>query len=204
MPFLKEKVRLAQPKSSQATVDRQVLSRPLKIQSEVKATDNEASPFSSVCSVYQETLLPCRRPRQQQRCSNTKSKNLVKNYGRAFCAFSCSETATPYIIDIINKEKFINVDIEEFRSFVKVQKDNISSMNGLRELLIVKDDEVHEEKIYKSVFQQLSIIFIKFFSVNWIYNGKLMNKDAHLKVRFKMLRRVKNPEYFTYLSSSAK
>jgi len=61
-------------------------------------------------------------------------------------------------------------------------------------------NEVSEEELnLKKVFQEICIIFLKFFCVNWLYNSKISEKIAHLKYRFKLLRRVRNPQYFTYL-----
>ena len=51
----------------------------------------------------------------------------------------------------------------------------------------------------KRVFKAIGIIFIRDFTVNWVYNSKIADKLTHLKYRFKMLRRVQNPEFFTYL-----
>jgi len=52
---------------------------------------------------------------------------------------------------------------------------------------------------FKRLFQVISEIFIKYFSVNWIFDSKVQYKQAHLKFRFKILRRIQNPELFTYL-----
>jgi hypothetical protein len=62
------------------------------------------------------------------------------------------------------------------------------------------DDEDDEyTRSYKRVFQGISKVFIKFFSVNWIFDGKLKYKNEHIKFRNRMLRRIEKPEMFTYL-----
>jgi len=70
--------------------------------------------------------------------------------------------------------------------------------------LLVTSEDSAEVAAYKRVFQGLSIIFVKFFSVNWIFSGKLFNKLAHLQCRLKILRRIKNPEHFTYFKGFVK
>jgi hypothetical protein len=59
--------------------------------------------------------------------------------------------------------------------------------------------DTEKEMEFKNILKKLGEIFIKNFSVNWIFSGKMTYKEAHLKFRFKMLRRIRNPELFTYL-----
>lgn len=102
----------------------------------------------------------------------------------------------PYINPLLQKEK---ITLKDFRKYFTAQRQQVRSIVGLRNLLLVTSDDTAEVAAYKRVFQGLSIIFVKFFSVNWIFSGKLFNKMAHLQCRLKILRRIKNPEYFTYL-----
>jgi hypothetical protein len=53
-------------------------------------------------------------------------------------------------------------------------------------------------KSFKKAFQELTEIFVKYFSVNWILNSKLQYKIEYLKCRYKILRRIKNPHLFAY------
>jgi hypothetical protein len=50
----------------------------------------------------------------------------------------------------------------------------------------VKDSK--ETQNQKLVFQRVSEIFIKYFSVNLIFTGRLNYKQEYLKFRYKMLR----------------
>lgn len=126
----------------------------------------------------------------------TSAKNIIKNYGRALHNFAISNMSLPYIGPLLDREK---QNLKDFRKFFYSKKKQVRSIAGLRTLILVMPEDNLQIAAFKRVFQALSIIFIKFFSVNWIFSGKLFNKLAHLKCRFKMLRRIKSPENFTYL-----
>ena len=203
MRFLKNKVRLSQQKNLEAERN--------SIETSSQARDistglpvQEVSPQKQECSNTCEYLLPIRKPRQKPSSSNANSKNIVKNYGKAFCMFASSEISIPYFNSILNKRNYHNIKTNEFMQFFKIQKEKVNNIESLRKLLIVETEDTQEMSEYKTVFQQLCVTFLKYFSVNWIYSGRLLHKDAHLKARFKMMRRVQNPEFFTYLNSSAK
>ena len=68
-------------------------------------------------------------------------------------------------------------------------------------MLIVQPGESIERANFKMGFQEMSIIFLKYFGVNWVFNGKISYKQIHLESIPKMLRRVKYPEYFTTITS---
>jgi len=131
----------------------------------------------------------------------TSSKTIVKNFGKAMCAFAASELAMPYLKQIV--EQGANV-IKSFQMYIKKKKNGVDSIESLRSLLLIGRGDGEEVMLYKKIFQEVSIIFIKYFSVNWIFQGKMAHKQAHLRARFKMLRRVQNPEYFTYFKGFVK
>ena len=130
------------------------------------------------------------------------SKNIVKNYGKALCAFASSPIAIYYLETIIKKYSYTFVKLAAFMEYIRGKKEGINSINSLRRLLVVGKNENKEMAAYKHIFQEVSIIFLKYFAVNWIFNGKLVQKKIHLDFRFKMLRRVQNPKLFTYLKAS--
>lgn len=130
---------------------------------------------------------------------NSSTKNIVKNFGRAFATFALSDISVKYL-EIILKDK--KLSLQDFRDFVAARKEGIDGISSLRDMLLVHRLDKEKLAICKRVFQEISVIFIKFFSVNWIFDSKVGNKIAHVKSRFKMLRRIKSPEYFTYLKTS--
>ena len=124
------------------------------------------------------------------------TKTVVKNYGKAIASFVISPIAVPYLSPLIDRE---GVSIEEFTRYIAEAKEKIEGIDTLRALLLVESHDIRKVAAFKRIFQNMSEIFIKYFSVNWIFSGRMQNKQAHLKFRFKMLRRIQNPQLFTYL-----
>jgi len=129
------------------------------------------------------------------------TKNLLKNYGKAICSFAISELAHPYLLPIIEKEK---VEMKDFSEFVFNIKENIDSIQTFRAVLLINESDSREVKAYKKMFAAMGEVFIKYFSVNWIFSGRITHKEAHLKFRFRMLRRIQDPESFTYILKTKK
>jgi len=128
----------------------------------------------------------------------TPSRNIIKNYSRALTTFALSSMALSYLETIIAKEGSL-MTLKDFLDFVKENKKRVNCIKNLREMLLVSSYDNKKIAAMKKVFTRICEIFLKFFSVNWIYNSKISDKMMHMKYRFKMLRRVRNPEYFTYL-----
>jgi len=124
------------------------------------------------------------------------TKTVVKNYGKAIASFALSPIAIPYLNPMLKQE---GIKLNEFIHYISAVKESIEGIDTFRALLLIKDSDEKKTASSKRIFQSVGEIFIKYFSVNWIYSGRMMNKKAHLKFRFKMLRRIKNPELFTYL-----
>lgn len=193
MPYLKNKVNSArQNNSSISRANAQKLqildqTQPTSLKTKVEARKEPSKKDSKKSS---QTVSKTKRDQ-----SKPSSKNIVKNFGKAMCSFASSELSLPYLNRInVNWD----VNLENFQEYIQKKRDLIDSIDSLRSLLLImkNDDEVIVG--YKKIFQEISIIFIKYFSVNWIFQGKMSHKQAHLKARFKMLRRIKSPQHFTY------
>lgn len=130
-----------------------------------------------------------------------ETKNIVLNYGRAISSFAVSNLALSYLEPLLEKE---GVTLEKFKEFVMTMKKQIGGICSFRSMLMTSESNNEEEVKYKRIYRMLAEIFIKMFSVNWISHGKMGHKDTYLKYRFKMLRRVRNPEWFTYLKGDRK
>jgi len=126
------------------------------------------------------------------------TKNIVKNYGKAICSFACSEIGKPYLDSVLEKNN-IQQKHKEFIAYICKVKESIDSIQSFRSLLLITENDTDDMIAYKRAFAAIGEIFIKYFSVNWIFSGRITHKDTHLKFRFKMLRRIQNPEFFTYL-----
>lgn len=127
------------------------------------------------------------------------TKNIVKNYARAICNFISMEVAQEYLEDL--RDKLGCESIEEFKSFVFANKESVDCIQRFKSMLLTNKHDCEKLCTFKKMFQMIGEIFIKFFSVNWIYGGRLKHKKAHLAFRFKMLRRLKKPQLFTHLKS---
>ena len=124
------------------------------------------------------------------------SNNIMKNYCRGIINFSLSNLAITYLIPLLQKHQ---IELQTFRKFIQAKKSKINCIKQLRQMLLVTPNDNAVTASVKSIFKDLTIIFLKFFAPNWIYNTKIIDKFAHLKFRFKILRRVKEPLHFTYL-----
>jgi len=124
------------------------------------------------------------------------TKNISKNYGRAICSFAASHIAYPYLEKILENE---GISSRVFLVYINEIKEKIDGLQHFRSVLMVNEADSEEILAIKKCFVKISEVFIKKFSVNWIYNSKVFHKEAHLKFRFKMLRRIQCPELFTYL-----
>ena len=148
-----------------------------------------------------------RTPKRRNRSSNViltpetsrATKNIVKNFGKAICTFSSSNLALPYLNCLIEKE---GIEIQDFVNYVLNMKGKIDGLFHFRSLLLMGENDTEIVRKCKRIFKEMSEIFIKYFSVNWIFHSKVFHKTAHLKFRYKMLRRIQCPELFTYLNNS--
>ncbi len=124
------------------------------------------------------------------------SDNIIKNYGRGMTKFALSSMAKPYLEEITEEH---GVQMKAFLKFVRRKKQAANCIRKLREMLPIQADVNKSDYRHRVVFQEITIIFLKFFCVNWLFNSKIDGKLLHLNYRFKMLRRVRDPENFTYL-----
>ena len=195
MPILKNKVSRAL-RSYRAVKDK----NPTKVKEE---PINTPSPSSQVVEEFSS-----QRQRRTRQATQNKSpvqkprsspKNIVKNYGRAFASFALSNISHKFLNKLLEEKQ---LSLAKFKEFVLDRREGINGISTLRDMLLIQNQDTNDEISCKEIFKQLSIVFLKFFSVNWIFESKIDDKIAHLKCRFKMIRRVKNPEFFTYLQTS--
>lgn len=125
-----------------------------------------------------------------------KTKNVVRNYGNAIAAFAISPLSVPYLKEKVSSEK---VSVQEFQNFFSKRKESITNILNFRGLLQEYQEDDEFLRSCKRIFRYIAEVFLKYFSVNWIFEGKMMYKLDHLKYRGKLLRRIKHPELFTYL-----
>ena len=160
---------------------------------------------SSLKTLIEEGLSPLKQLPRKDSKSSCKSEpsprkapceNIIKNYGRAMTNFALSPLALPYLKTSLPKS---GSDLPAFLNFIKKKRKSANCIKKLREMLPCKWNQSAPNYAEKVVFQELCIVFLKFFAVNWLWNSKIDNKTTHLIYRFKILRRIKDPDHFTYL-----
>ncbi len=190
MRILKRKIALANSLANQKALSTPRALRSRKNSNNSLSTEVVSSPESS--KRIRERIPGCSFTPEHARAT----KNIVKNYGRAICSFAVSNISAPYLGEILEKE---GVLFQSFADYVNEIKEKIDGLQHFRSVLLMKETDDERMLAMKRCFVQISEVFIKKFSVNWIYHSKVFHKEAHLKFRFKMLRRIQCPELFTYL-----
>jgi len=139
-----------------------------------------------------------RKPRGNSNCKTDykATKNIVKNYAKAISNFILSPISLPYLYPILKEN---NITLDDFLDFTRIAKDSIQGIDTFRNFLLKQENDSLEVQAFKEAFRSIAIIFIKYFSVNWIAHSRLKEKLVYLKYRFMILRRVANPYSFTYL-----
>ncbi len=202
MRFLKNKIHLKPcPESDESDSE-------LELEEKYSSSRYDGN-LSTSCENFEFSAIPkqaivLEKAEAKHDYSQVTSKNIIKNYGKALCSFACSSISESYLHTIIQKKGYQFFDLALFRKYMMSKKKDVQSIESLKRLLIVGVHDGPLVRTYKEVFRELSIIFLKFFSVNWIYGGRLLHRNAHLKFRFKMLRRVQNPQYFNSVYGSPK
>lgn len=187
MKFLKRKIEIA------------VRSRLAKLQSKSVSTP-ETSDFDSQEQKKQYTKMKNKIYQNKQRLKKRKlkesieTKNIVKNYGRAIANFALSDTAAPYLEQI---QEFKLIPKGTLTEYCNRMKTSICSFNSLRAAVMLDQSEPTELVYVKKVFRRIAEVFMKYFSVNWIFGGKLLYRNVYLKHRGPLLRGIKYPEVYT-------
>jgi len=135
---------------------------------------------------------------EKKKPKRSLGNNVMKNYATAMVNFALSRMAEPYLA---RSSLIKSMPVQMFRQLLKAKKRSTISIKSFRDLLLINDNDSETARIVKALFQRSCEMFLKHFSVNWIYNSKLNDKQKYLKYRMKLLRRVQNPEQFTYLES---
>jgi len=183
MRFLKKKIELALQfaelqKASQKTS---------------KAQENP----TQIKSPQEEVPVTSFSPEMKSKKKWGAGNNVLKNYCRAFINFALSSMAQGYLVDEA-------LPYAKFKQILSLKKKNVNCIKGLRALLLQVESDSKDIKAFKGMFQKCCEVFLKYYCVTWIYNSKVDNRLKHLGYRGKILRRVRNPKFFTYLEDFKK
>jgi len=194
MRFLKTKIRLSQEASM-----KKELVLPGSESSSHMADPRDEHFSSNVC-----IDIPNHKPKTKKRSSKANSasskyptKNIIINYGNAIASFALSKLATPYLQSYIDNKQIV---LQDFLDFVTEAKTKITGLEGFRSILLFKDEDPEKTLLHKKILRTLGETFLQHFCIDWINQGKVSNKKVHLKYRAEIIKRIQNPENFTYLT----
>lgn len=197
MRILKHKIRLAQRSKPITSVG---------LGSDEEVSDDElpslhdltTKSFSKIENHdYRQMESPSNKDKKQlNRRQKLANKNIIKNFGRAIANFASSNLAIPYLEDMKELKKdnlkgFINYALE-MRGFIQ-------NIDTFKESLVITDQDGKMKILFKQVFRKIAIVFMKYFSVNWIFSGKTLYKQEYLNFRGSLLRKIYDPESFISL-----
>lgn len=189
MRFLKNKILLA----TQARLKKmnQDVSKPAHF------LQSESQEFLlSPNAVETQPSTPEKKVQKKRTREPSSTKNLVINYGKAIASFAVSQLAVQYLEPLLKAE---GVTLQEFIDFISQSKRTIGGIKSFRYLILTTPADTGKVVAFKKIFREIGAVFIKYFSVNWIMHGKVTHKITYLQYRFKMLRRIQDPENFTYV-----
>jgi len=198
MRLLKNKIACALAFQAKKLQDLQSVASPLTQEEEISTKPNSPTMSPSPKGEKKRKRIPGFSTTPE---ASRATKNIVKNYGKAICSFAVSHTALPYLTEILGRD---HLPLNQFVRYINEIKDSIDGLHHFRSILLISEKDDVELVARKRAFIAIAEVFIKYFSVNWIYNSRVQHKDAHLRFRFKMLRRIQCPELFTYLKNSKK
>ncbi len=201
MRLLKQKVMRALERNQLLSYTQQVTPEELLEDDTSLPTEEETHQIDDSLSSSDPNLLnEDGETRVKRRKRSSMGNNIMKNYCRAFVNFGLSDLANPYL----NKREEIMISTQRFRQILEAKKRKVNCIKSLRSLLLHVKHESREMDAFKCEFQRLCEVFLKYFCVNWIFHSKVADKIKHLHYRGKMLRRIQNPEFFTYLEEFGK
>jgi hypothetical protein len=174
----------------------------LLLKSQTTLKSNDLPPSKPTSQIKPEPLSA--RPKITKMKSKAKSmrrmalvtKNLVKNFGRAIANFAASSLAMPYIPESTFKSE---EERDRFIDYCLAKRDEIQTIESFKDAYWADDNDEEEMKVFKKTFQRLAEVFMRYFSVNWIFTGRMRYKEEYLKFRGALLRRILDPEAFIYI-----
>ena len=176
MRFLKKKIILAQEKAKKF--------HNLKSQKQLNT--------NSIQKQAQKRSKKARMSKEYEK--KLATKNIIKNYSRAIGNFAMSDLFLPYAANSPYSGCFV---WNEFVEFARDARDNIQNIHNLKERLIVNEDDDTRTATFKALFKMAAEIFIKYFSVNWIFSAKLIYKQIYVQYRGTLLRGIQSPSKLT-------
>jgi len=183
MRFLKTKIRLAQ----EALQKKLLLEQQKAFTRPIKSSSQEDESEANVLNEQAKRLRALYSDQILASTFTKPTKNMIVNYGKAIFSFAQSRLAKPYIQRNFQKEK---IDRVSFNNFVDELRPRISGYKNFESLFQADESDSEVMALYRRVLKMLGVVFMKYFSVNWIIHGKTTHKQVYLRHRFAILRRI--------------
>jgi len=125
------------------------------------------------------------------------TRKIVKNFGKAIAAFSCSLTAKNLILGFINgdEERYTN-----FLQFIYEVKDTIEGNRRLKLLLQIQPEDDENTVINKKIFTFAARTFMSGYVYRWLWNSHVENKVLHAQLVGQVRIRIFYPELLDRLT----
>jgi len=117
------------------------------------------------------------------------SRNITSIFFKAICNFMISGPSLPYLQPALLKE---NVQFDEFYDFVNQVKIERSRLIDFISALKPHMNDSDKILACKRTMKLMTIVFVKYFSLGWIFQEQEGFKMPFLKMRFKLLKRIRN------------
>ncbi len=116
-----------------------------------------------------------------------ETKNIPKNFGKAILAFIQKHKK---IVKTI-MDKYKSGTAKELIDYLELRKKEITTIADLRSLWI--------DNPYAQVIRTLSCVFLRKYSLNYIFNSRVCNYVSHIKYRQRFLEAIQAPNEFKHI-----
>ena len=121
-----------------------------------------------------------------QKVTKNETKNIPKNYGKAIISFI--EKYKDIVMKICSD---LDVPFEDFYSDMMEYKKTINTISDLRKLWT--------EYKYAQCMRIVSCLFLRKYSLSYIFNSRICNFKSHIKYRQRLIEAVSDPHGFRHI-----
>ena len=143
---------------------------------------------SSVHSSHSQIPKLSNRGRQGKKCYHLTPR-VIKYFGFAICKFIQSSASSHYLRDLMQKE---NIELDDFVDYFTKACQFFEENGNFYTLLTIQMTDDKKMQTFKRITKQVSQIFIKYHSLEWISKQKSTERETLLKCRLKMLNAVRS------------
>lgn len=115
-------------------------------------------------------------------------KKIVRSFITAIFNFAISDSARHYLTSLL---KEAGESFESFTGYIKSIRCFGDHLFSPLSILMPQEEESYEVLAYKKMFKVAIEIFLKFCSVNWILQKKMIDRGIFFRYRYKLLKRIR-------------